>query len=62
LLQNAEDYEISIVNVLGQQVFAEKINQEELHMSIDLRAFPAGTYFLSLKTADGIQTESFVKK
>jgi Tfp pilus assembly protein PilZ len=62
LLQNAEDYEISIVNVLGQQVYAEKFAQKELFLNIGFGAFPAGTYFLSLTTADGIRTESFVKK
>ena len=62
LLENAEDFEISIVNVLGQKVYAEKFAQKELFLSIGFGAFPAGTYFLSLTTADGIQTESFVKK
>ncbi|MFK8006034.1 MAG: T9SS type A sorting domain-containing protein [Saprospiraceae bacterium] len=62
LLQNAEDVEISIVNVLGQPVFSKKINEKELLLEIDFSEFSDGTYFLSLRTADGIQTESFVKK
>lgn len=62
LLQSAEDFEISIVNVLGQQVYAENFDQKELFLNISFGEFPTGTYFLSLKTADGIQTESFVKK
>ena len=62
LLQNAEDFEISIVNVLGQKVFSKNFDQKELSLEISFGTFPAGTYFLSLTTADGIQTESFVKK
>ena len=62
LLQNAEDFEISIVNVLGQNVFSKFFDQKELSLEISFGEFPAGTYFLSLKTANGIQTESFVKK
>ena len=62
LLRNVEDFEISIVNVLGQQVFSKNFDQKELLLEIDFSKYPAGTYFLSLKTADGIQTESFVKK
>jgi len=62
LLQNAEDYEISIVNVLGQQVYVEEFDQKELLLEVSFGGFPAGTYFLSLTTADRIQTESFVKK
>jgi hypothetical protein len=61
LLQNAEYFEISIVNVLGQKVYVEKFDQKELLHEIGFSKFTAGTYFLSLKTADGIQTESFVK-
>ena len=61
LLQDAEDYEISIVNVLGQKVFSKNFDQKELLLEIDFEEFPGGTYFLSLKTADGIRTESFVK-
>ena len=62
LFQSEGDYEILIVNLLGQKVYAEKFAQKELFLSIGFGAFPAGTYFLSLTTADGIQTESFVKK
>ena len=62
LLQDVEDFEISIVNVLGQNVYLEKFNQKELLLNIGISELPAGTYFLSLKTADGIQTESIVKK
>ena len=62
LLQNSEDFEITIVNVLGQQVFSKNFDQKELLLEIGFSEFPGGTYFLSLKTADGIQTESFVKK
>ncbi|MFK7773376.1 MAG: T9SS type A sorting domain-containing protein [Saprospiraceae bacterium] len=62
LLQNVEDFEISIINILGQQVFSRNFDQKELLLEIGFSEFPTGTYFLSLKTADGIQTESFVKK
>jgi len=62
LLGNAEDFEIAIVNILGQLVFSKNFDEKELLLEIDFGKFPAGTYFLSLKTADGIQTESFVKK
>ena len=62
LLKNVEDYEISIVNLLGQNVYLKNFEQKDLVLNIEFGEFPAGTYFLSLKTADGIQTESFVKK
>ncbi len=62
LLRNAGDFEILIVNVLGQKIYAEKFAQKELFLNIGFGEFPTGTYFLSLTTADGIQTESFVKK
>jgi hypothetical protein len=62
LLRNAEDFEISIVNLLGQKVYSEKFDQKELLLNIGFGEFPAGTYFLSLKTADGIHTESLIKK
>ncbi|MFK7773377.1 MAG: T9SS type A sorting domain-containing protein [Saprospiraceae bacterium] len=62
LLGNIEDFEITIVNILGQEVYAKRFAQKELFLNISFGAFPAGTYFLSLKTADGVQTESFVKK
>ena len=62
LFQSEGDYEILIVNLLGQKVYAEKFAQKELYLNIGFEEFPAGTYFLSLKAADGIQTESFVKK
>ncbi len=61
LLQNAEDFEISIVNILGQNVFSRNFDQKELLLEIDCNEFSAGTYFLSLITADGIHTESFIK-
>ena len=62
LLKNTADYEISIVNLLGQNVYLKKFEQKDLLLNIELGEFPAGTYFLSLKTAEGIRTESFVKK
>ncbi|MFK8006035.1 MAG: T9SS type A sorting domain-containing protein [Saprospiraceae bacterium] len=62
LLLDAEDVEISIVNVLGQSVFSKNFDQKEILLEIGFSEFPSGTYFLSLKKADGIQTESFVKK
>ncbi len=62
MLKKATGFEISIVNVLGQKVYSENFDQKELLLNIGFGEFPAGTYFLSLKTADGIQTESFVKK
>ena len=61
LLQDAENFEINVTNVLGQNVYSEIFSQKELLLHIDFSKIPSGTYFLSLKTADGIRTESFVK-
>lgn len=62
LLQNAEHFEISITNILGQKVYSEKFNQSELSLEIPFTRFPAGTYFLSLMTADGVKTETVFKR
>lgn len=61
LLGSTQDFEISIMNILGQKVFSKNFAQKELFLNIGFSEFQAGTYFLSLKTADGIQTESFIK-
>ena len=62
LFQNTTNFEMNIVNVLGQEVFTKKFNEQSLNFSIDLKAIPNGTYFLRLKTADGIQSKTFLKK
>lgn len=62
LLIDKEDFEISILNVLGQNVFSKTFDQKELFLEVGFSEFPAGNYFLRLKTADGIHTESFIKK
>ena len=62
LLKEITEFEISIVNVLGQLVFLNKFKTDELSDEVDLSNLRGGIYFLNLRTERGVVTEMFIKK
>lgn len=62
LLGKEQAVTLTIVNALGQKVYLQHFNQNELLVPVNFEQQPAGTYFLILQTADGIQPQSFIKQ
>jgi len=63
-LTGRHNIEIEVINILGQSVFSKKLKQvEKLDETLDLSAFPGGSYFVKIQTADGsVFSRKLVKK
>ncbi|MFT7452904.1 MAG: hypothetical protein ACI9VN_003640, partial [Patescibacteria group bacterium] len=62
-LQQATDFEISILNNNGKRVFFKQMNGAEQYVeSLDLKSLSSGIYFVELKTETGSVVKRIVKK
>ncbi|MBK8704334.1 MAG: T9SS type A sorting domain-containing protein [Saprospiraceae bacterium] len=53
-LTGRHNIEIEVINMLGQSVFSKKLKQvENLDETLDLSAFPGGSYFVKIQTEHG---------
>ncbi|MEO6832680.1 MAG: T9SS type A sorting domain-containing protein, partial [Chitinophagaceae bacterium] len=60
---NDEPASVTVVNAVGQRVFATEVVFKAGKSSLNMRDFPAGMYYLSLKTKGGYQWNMrFVKQ
>ena len=57
VFENTEAIEIAIYNILGVQVFADQIETASIDTDLNISDIGNGTYFLQLKTEEGIHTE-----
>jgi hypothetical protein len=55
-----EDATLIITNAFGVEVLADKILEGVEAVPIDTESYPAGTYFISLKSSTGSQTSILV--
>jgi hypothetical protein len=54
---------ISILNLLGQQLFSESMTQaSSFNKYMELSAFPAGIYFLKITTGTHSSSRKFIKR
>lgn len=55
-LPNREDVRISVLNGLGQEIYLNQLAAtSEFVLSLDLKTYPAGTYFLRVQSDSGLQ-------
>lgn len=62
LAELADDVQVGIMDANGRQFGLHKFNQvNNTPLEMDVKALPAGTYFLSILTPEGYRMEKFIK-
>jgi len=61
-LEKSEHFSISLTDSSQRQVFSKSLDSQKIALPIDLSNLPVGTYFLTVKTANGSFVRKLVKK
>jgi hypothetical protein len=57
VFETTEELEIELFNILGEKVFTDRREAANLDIDLNISNLSNGTYFLQLKTLDGLHTE-----
>ncbi len=61
-LNNAESYELSVLDLTGKQMLTEIIRSQTEVYRLDISELPQGVYFIHLKSEHKLLTKQFVKQ
>lgn len=57
VFENTEELEIAIFNIFGMKILTEQLVVSSLDYDVDVSNLSEGTYFLQLRTSNGVHTE-----